>query len=142
MENSRDSKSLITIKFNNHVLVDEKSPFVLYSISLTTMYSKVRINKRYSNFVAFNKELLKYSNDEILMWNGRFEMIRNLIPVFPDSSLYLWNLDEEFIQTRKTELQSYSQALIDMFFKLTMKRNKIQENARKFQPTQTKSKIN
>ena len=106
----------LTIKFNEHVLIDEKDPFVLYSISVMTKFSKIDITKRYSHFVELNRELSKLVDDKLLR---KVKGIHTL-PKFPDSSLYYWNLDEDFIQGRKGELEHYSLSLVDLFHKIAM----------------------
>lgn len=140
MEKGKDLRSFLTIKFNDHVLVDEKKPFVLYCISVMTMFSKINIVKRYSSFQELSLELSKFSKDEIMMKNGRKEIVSNLLPSFPDSSMYYWNLDDEFIQGRKVELEQYSQSVVDLFCKLTIMGKKSQENAYEIPDIYSKSK--
>lgn len=125
MEKKEGLKKLfLTINFNEHTLVDEKNPFVLYSISVMTMFSKSVIVKRYSSFVELSKKLAQFSQDEITLKNGLKERGSHLLPLFPDSSMYYWNLDEEFIQGRKAELEQYSQSLVDLFCKLALMSHK------------------
>lgn len=112
MDFAKSLRNTISIKFNDHVIVDQKKPFTLYSISvITNMHSNFNIVKRYSNFVDLSRELEQYLNDEILKHGSK----KVTVPDFPNSSLYYWNLDEDFIHNRKVELEQYSQSLVNLY---------------------------
>ncbi len=98
MEASLESQNFFTVKFNGHTRIDEKEPFILYSISVKTIYSSFNICKRYSDFSRLNEELITIREE----WtNSGFVQGLTKLPKFPSSSLYYWNLDEDFIQERK-----------------------------------------
>jgi hypothetical protein len=142
MDKGKDPRSIVTIKFNDYVKIDEKQPFVLYLISVMTRFSKIKITKRYSCFKALSVELRAYSQNEIFLLDGRKEILCNILPRFPDSSLYYWNLEEEFIEGRKHELEQYSQSLVDLFCKQAILCHKQQETARElFKASAAKSKF-
>lgn len=125
MDFTKSLRNTISIKFNDHVTVDQKKPFTVYSISvITNMYSKFNLVKRYSNFVDLKREMEQYSNDEILKHGSK----KMTIPDFPNSSLYYWNLDDDFILSRKVELEQYSQSLVNLYCKLTMMSTKQNES--------------
>ena len=41
----------INIKIEKHAIVDEKSPFVLYALEMTSDYSRYISKKQYDNYV-------------------------------------------------------------------------------------------
>lgn len=108
MDNWNEPKNYLTVRFNDHIKVDEKKPFVVYSISVFTRYSKTNLNHRYSNFVKLSESLRQFENDDKVM-----------LPRFPNSKYYIWNLHEDFIASRKEELEQYSQNLLDLHSKMT-----------------------
>jgi len=142
MDKGKDSRSLVNIKFNDHTIVDEKKPFALYSISVLTHYSRINIVKRYSCFKSLSVQLLNFLQEEVPMRNGRKETVGGMLPAFPDTSLYFWNMDEEFLNGRKAELEQYSQALVDLFYKIAVITSKSQDNTEEMPYMDTKSKLN
>jgi len=59
--------------------------------------------------------LSAFKQDKVMIRKGKFDTVGKLLPKFPRSSMYYWNLDEDFINGRKVELEQYSQSLVDLF---------------------------
>ena len=89
-------------------------------VSGMTTFSRIDVNKRYSSFVKLSQDLNEYLPDDVFLNGTKRKMLGEILPDFPDSSMYWWNLDEEFIQRRKARLEGYSKALIKMYHKLSV----------------------
>ena len=54
MNNAEDTTSLLkpyNVKIENHTIIDEKNPFVLYAIEIQSEYSKYITLKQFTNFI-------------------------------------------------------------------------------------------
>ena len=120
MTDSKALNSFLSVRFNKHCIIDQCNPFVLYSVSVMTTFSRIDVNKRYSSFVKLSQDLNEYLPDDVFLNGTKRKMLGEILPDFPDSSMYWWNLDEEFIQRRKARLEGYSKALIKMYHKLSV----------------------
>ena len=75
----------IKIKIDKHTVVDEKSPFVLYALELTSNYSRYVAKKQYVNFVELQQRLLLLRDQVTItrLPNSNLLQVRRLEEVLP-----------------------------------------------------------
>jgi len=58
--------SAVSVVCESHLIIDEKSPFLLYCLRVKTGYSKNLIKKKLENFKQLQNELLNLRNQTVL----------------------------------------------------------------------------